>query len=454
LESEKDLNSLVFRGLTKIDSTGKVVADLAERIETKGNSEYIFYLKKNVLWHDGRNFSADDVVYSINLTQNSLYQSVAASNFKDVTVEKIDNYTVSFKLKEPFAPFLTITTLGIIPKHIKLTDYRPVGTGKFRFVEIKEESVALESENLKLKFRFYPTLEVAKTALKLGEVHAIVGIDSSDEDLLEWENFRLYQSTLPYRQSILFFNTRDQILKEKLVRQALAYSIPKEEIAKFAKNSKGKIAVNSFAEVDFLDIDGKEKYLLNLEKAAQLLSTAGWQKQENFYYKDGQKLTLTITTLSDKEFLDTAKKIQSSWKKLGVDVEINIVSGVELKEQIVPNKIFTVLLSSQLLNSDPDQYVLWHTTQATQGNITGIASPKLDKLLEDGRKSLDLSIRKEKYQEFSRIIGDEVPAVFLYYPKFVWICSTRVKNINLKDFREPADRFLSSDDWVIENPVF
>lgn len=454
MESEKEINSLIFRGLTKVSPNGNIVGDLADKIEIKSSTEYIFSLKKNIFWHDGKKFTANDVLYTVELSQNSLYQSKVASNFKDVEIKKIDDYTISFKLKEPFSPFLTATTIGIIPKHIPLNNYRPVGTGRFRFIDIKKESSTIESDKLKVKFKYYPSLEVAQTALKLGEVHAITGYDFSNSDLKSWTNFSVYQATLPYRLSAIFFNTRDENLKEKGLRQALAYSIPKEEIVKTLGGPKGKIAVSSFAEVDFLGIKGQEKYKYNPEKAKQLLKNLGWEYKDNFLFKNGKKLSLTITTLPDSDSLDSAKKIQKSWRTLGVDVEINIVSGIELKEQIVPNKIFTVLLSSQLLNPDPDQYVWWHTTQTNNANITGIASPKLDKLLEDGRKITDIKVRKERYQEFSRILSDESPAVFLYYPRFVWICSKRVKNISLKDFLEPQDRFLNSGNWIIENPLF
>ncbi len=454
MESEKEINSLVFRGLTKIAPSGSVVGDLAAKIELKSNTEYIFHLKKDVLWHDGKKFDADDVIYTINLSQNALYDSVIATTFKDVQIKKIDDYTISFKLKESFSPFLTATTIGIIPKHIPLSKYRPIGTGEFQFVDSDKGSVTLESNNLKVKFKFYPSLTIAETALKLGEVHAITGYELQESNLKDWKNFTTYQVTLPLRMVSLFLNTRDEILKEKGLRQALAYSIQKEHIAKNILGNSGKTAVNSFAGVDFLGINDTERYSYNPEKAKQLLLNLGWKEQDTYLFKEGKKLSLTITTLSDSDSLSTAKLIQKNWRSIGIDVEINIVSGIELKEQIVPNKIFTVLLSSQFLNSDPDQYVLWHTTQANSANITGISSPKLDKLLEDGRKSADPEVRREKYQEFSRLLADESPAVFLYYPRFVWICSKRVKNISLNGFLEPQDRFLNSDKWSIENPLF
>ncbi len=169
--------------------------------------------------------------------------------------------------------------------------------------------------------------------------------------------------------------------------------------------------------------------------------------------KEGKQLSITITTLADHEYEDTATKIATAWEELGIDVTVTAVSGNELKDQIVPSRDFNVLLTSQLLNSDPDQYVMWHTTQTRDGNVSGISSPKLDKLLEDARRTLDLKVRSEKYQEFSKHLLDESPAAFLYYPSYTWVFSSRVENVSFEEFREPVDRFKSAKDWVLKRPL-
>ncbi|HSX58038.1 MAG TPA: ABC transporter substrate-binding protein [Candidatus Saccharimonadales bacterium] len=453
LESEKDIDSLVFSGLTKINKEGNVVPDLAESIEIKGDTEYIFHLRKDVFWQDGEKFSADDVVYSIGLAQNPLYESVVANNFRDVKVEKINDQTVSFKLKEPFAPFLTATTLGLIPKHISLTHYRPVGTGKFRFSNVSKGSVTLENSSLKLKFQFYPNEEAALTALRLGEIHSLAGSRGDLAKVSDWKNYKVAQPSLPYQLVTLFFNTKEAPLSEKNIRQALTYSLNKEELVKDSLGSKGKVASNSYADIPALQENIKEKYSFNLDKANSLLTAEGWTNTGGKLVKDGKLMTVTITTLAEPDYENTAQQIKKSWEKLGIEVTIQAVSGSELKDSIVPNRSFSVLLSSLLLNSDPDQYVLWHTTQIKEGNITGVAQPKLDKLLEDGRKSLDPKVRVSKYQEFAKHLLDEDPAVFLYYPNYTWIYSNRLQNLDLKDFRETFDRFSSSDSWSLNRPL-
>ena len=172
-----------------------------------------------------------------------------------------------------------------------------------------------------------------------------------------------------------------------------------------------------------------------------MLNNAGWILKDDFRYKDNKKLTLTITTIDNPEFEDSAVKMRNSFRKVGVDAEVIIVSGSELTTKIVPNRDFSILLTSQLL--DPDLTSMFCGTQHKQkeSNVSGIATAKIDKLLEDGRKTADQKVRSEKYQEFTRILLDEEPAIFLYYPRYVWLVSKRIQNIDLKNFRSSADRF-------------
>ncbi len=454
LESEKDINNLVFSGLTKVDKNGNIANDLAESIEIKGDKEYIFHLKKDVYWQDGKKFTADDVIYTVGIAQDPRYQSVIANNFRDVAVAKIDDQTVSFKLKDPFAPFLTSTTVGIIPKHIPLTNYRPVGTGKFKIIDINKDNITLENSTLKIKFQFYPNEGAAMTALRLGEVHSLAGSRDNLKKLSGWDNFASVQPSLPYQLATLFFNTKESPLDEKVIRQALTYSIDKADVVKDSVGIKGKVAANSYPDLPALQSGLKEKYSYDPEKAKTLLTSKGWSLVNGKLTKDGKILSVTITTLAEQDFEDTALKIKKSWEELGVDVNVQAVSGSEMKDQIVPTRSFDVLLSTLILNPDPDQYVLWHTTQVKEGNITGVTLAKLDKILEDGRKSLDPKVRLSKYQEFAKFLLDEDPAVFLYYPNYTWIYSNRLKNLDLSDFHTPVDRFNSAASWEISRPLF
>ena len=142
-DAEADVVSLVFSGLTDLDMRGEVVPDLATgwQVDERGIT-YTFKLNRNVMWHDGYPFSADDVIYTVKLLQDPEFPgpSDIGRLWRSVEVDRVDDYTVRFVLPEPYAPFLDYTTIGILPAHLledvsaaelSQSDFskRPVGTG-------------------------------------------------------------------------------------------------------------------------------------------------------------------------------------------------------------------------------------------------------------------------------------------------------------------------------------
>ena len=116
-------------------------------------------------------------------------------------------------------------------------------------------------------------------------------------------------------------------------------------------------------------------------------------------------------------------------------------------ENVIPERNFEVLLSVRQLSTDPDQYSLWHSSQTNNANITSLESERVDKILEDGRKTFDKKKRKETYNTFNRILADEAPAIFLYYPKYFWLVNKKVENIEPVDLIQTSDRFKNIGEW-------
>ena len=450
-ETEKDISKLVFRGLMKVDKDGNLVPDLAESYEEQKSKEYIFHLRKGVFWHDGQKFTSEDVVYTIKLAQDQNLQSRLAVNFKDVEVEKVDDYTVKFKLKESFAPFPFATTTGILPEHISLKKYKPTGTGDFKIKGIDKDKITLTSDKLNLVFRFYQSFEDAKIALKMGEIHGLGGF--APQDLEEIEKFggkKILTHVLPSREAVVFFNTKAIFTKEKTLRQALAFAIDKEQIIKLAAGKTSIASTNQLTLNNWAN-NSKERYSYNLGQAKTLLKKAGFTFESGSWKRKDEKLNLVIKTIDDKELNTVANVLKSAWEDLGISTKVE-VRGVDIiRKEAIDNRQFQILINFQEIPVDPDQYVLWHSTQVQNSNITGIRSPKLDKLLEDARKTSDTKGRKEQYQLFTTLLLDEAPAVFLYYPEYIWVVSDKVKNVDLEDFYIPVDRFNSYRGWVIEN---
>jgi len=450
-ETQRDISRLIFRGLTKVDAKGTLVMDLAKDFEKISDEEYIFTLREDVFWHDGKKFSADDVVYTVQTAQDPKNESEAADNFKDVTIEKINDYTIKFKLKEAFTPFPSATAVGIIPEHIPLKKYKPIGTGPFKVKSITKDKIVLVSKNLNLVFKFYMRLDDAKIALKLGEIHALGGFTPQEVDALKkFGGRKIYQHTLPFRQAIVFFNTRAGHLKSKDVRQALSYALDKGVLRRLAGGSEAVVSTNQLPLNNWVDSLGEERYPFNLKEAKKSLENADYELKNGNWQRRGEKLSVTITTVPDPELSSIANILKEAWIKLGIEVEIRSVDIETLRTEITSNRDFQVLVDFQTVAPDPDQYVLWHTTQTRKANITGIRSPKLDKLLEDARKVDDKTKRAEQYKLFTKLLLDEAPAIFLYYPQYIWVVSEKVSGVSLKDFATPSDRFNSYQNWKIK----
>ena len=122
-------------------------------------------------------------------------------------------------------------------------------------------------------------------------------------------------------------------------------------------------------------------------------------------FKSSESASLTLSTFA--EFVPLAEKIAKDWTDLGITTRVKVESGIPQSYQ--------ALLAAQDIPLDPDQYPLWHSTQ-TQTNITRYGNPKIDKLLEDGRKEIDMENRKKIYYDFQRYLVEDVPAIFLFHP--------------------------------------
>ena len=369
-----EIQTLISLGLTQLSESGEATSSLAsDWVASESGKLFTFHLKEGIEWHDSKVFNAKNVTYKL----------------KDVEIDLPTLYTITFRLKDPYAPFPTI-----LHQPIFKTNLVGVGPYKVRRVEFDgrflSQLLLVQNEggsDSKL-YKFYPTESAAQLALKLGEIDMLPNI-STPSAFSSWSNLTVETQPNYNKEVVIFYNTKDDLLSEKSLRQALNYALPdlsNEEIV-----SKGPFNPLSWAYTDTV-----KNYTHDIEKAKSLLA-----KLEN----NGKPIEITLSTIPLYEPL--AQRIAISWEELDVKTNIKV-------EPLAPQS-FQALLIGQILPADPDQYPLWHSTQAT--NITGYNNPKTDKLLEDGRKTLDQNERKKIYHEFQKIIVDEAPAAFLYYPK-------------------------------------
>jgi len=163
-------------------------------------------------------------------------------------------------------------------------------------------------------------------------------------------------------------------------------------------------------------------------------------------------LTVTITTVNNDATIATAELIQSFWQAIGVHTILYVVDPQLIQTEVIKNRNYEVLLFGEVLGADPDPYPFWHSSQIDDPglNLSLFINRKADKLLEEARSTYNDEVREEAYHDFQEILHDELPAVFLYNPKYVYAQRTKINDFLVKRIVTPADRFNEIEKWFIE----
>ncbi|MDO8503082.1 MAG: ABC transporter substrate-binding protein [bacterium] len=371
--------SQISAGLTKLDSTNNVLPGLALSWESSEEGRVWVFKLREGKWQDGKKIKAADINY----------------NFSDVTREVVDDQTVKFILKDPFAPFPSVVTRPLFKRGL-------LGTGdwkvdKITFISgnyVQTLKMTNIISNQKKVYKFFPSEETARIAFKLGEVSSLVDLVDPKE-LVSWKGVEITEHTRPDRYVGVFLNNEDGLLVDKSIRQALAYAIDKEAFGK-------ERAISPMSPDSWAFNSQVKPYTYSVEHAKELINSALPKDQRD-------KLVVTLATTPS--LLPIADKIKAYWEAVGVKTDVQVTSAIPQN--------FKALLAIQEIPPDPDQYSLWHSTQ-TATNITNYRktkeSQRIDKLLEDGRKTLDQDERKKIYLDFQRFLVEDSPVIFLFHP--------------------------------------
>jgi len=483
---DRDISELVYSGLMTYDVSGHLTTDLADSYEiSTDGKEYVFHLKNNVYWHDGRKFTADDVVFTINSIINPAYASPLRISWQGIRVEKVDDSTVKFTLNNAYAPFLEKTTLGIIPKHIwevieprniilASANLNPIGTGPFAVKKITKSqdgyirSFELEAnENFYKKrpyldgilFNFYDDEEQAVNAYQKGDVMGVSTVSPKNKYLFNERNTDIHHLTIPKYFAVFLNQNQSIILSDPKVRQALAYATNKEEI-------HYNVFLRETTVIDspiLPNLPGYnpdvEKYEYSEDKAKELLKSAGWKdtnedgilEKKIGSAKEATDLEITVATSDIFDLAKTADIIKEEWAKVGVKVNVENYGIDDLKQNIIKPRKYDALIFGEVLSHEPDPFAFWHSSQKKDPglNLSLYSNKDVDKLLEEARQSIDEEERIEKLKEFQKDLVEDVPAIFLYSPIYLYPQSKDLKGFSVTDVTIPSKRFIDVENWYI-----
>ncbi len=483
-DADRDLSALVFSGLYRYNGKGKLVPDLAESLPetTSDGLSSSVTIRQDALWHDGAPVTADDIVFTVTTAQNSDYGiplSIRA-NWQGVTVEKISDRVVIFHLKSKYAQFSNILTLGILPKHlwgdIKPSNFslselnlKPIGSGPYRFSSIvKDDTGRLVTYKLtawdkfydgrphinELKFLFYGSEDELITAFNDNDVDSIGSISGMKvRDIKYPSRINLEQLKMPRYFGLFFNQNQSKPLADKNVRLALNYATDRVSIINKAMDGNAFL-INSPMMGGVLDINPNVRsYDYDLEKAKSVLQAGGWTVNADGKLARAKDnvLEIKITTSQWSELGAVAQEVKSQWEKLGVKVTIEALPISQL-QQVIKDRNYQVLLFGEIMAIDPDPFTTWHSSQRQEPglNLALYKNDTADRLMEEARATLNPLERMQKYDDFQKIVLEDIPAVFLYSPHYLYGLSRDVRGFTTELISTPEGRFTDITSWYID----
>lgn len=484
--ADNDIDSLIFSGLIKFDPSGIPQPDLAESwgVSLDGTI-YNVSIRPEAVWHDGQPVSSDDVLFTLNLIRNDIssYPDDVRSMWDQVNVTALDQKTLRFELSEPYAPFMDYLDFGILPKHILekvpvdqliSSDFnlKPIGTGPYQFGSLMITDGQISGVVLKtfqdyygqipyieqIAFQFYPDAKTALEAYQQGEVTGIsqIPLEILDSGLAE-QNLSIYSSRLPELSLILFNlnNAEVAFLQEKEIRTALMLGLNRQWIVDHVLHGQAIVADSPILPGNWAYYAGIEKYDFNVEEAISKLEGLGYTLASDgsgVREKDGITLSLTLIHPDDSVHASIAKAIQSNWRGLGVNLELQAVPYEQLiKDALDPRNYQVALVDLDFSNThDPDPYPFWHQAEATGGqNYTQWDDRSASEYIEQARVIVDTAFRIRLYRNFQILFARELPALPLYYPVFSFGVDSQVSGIQISYLSAISDRFGDINNWYL-----
>ena len=417
-------NRLIYSRLVEADENMQIHPGLAESWKQLDDRTMQFKLRKGIKFHNGDDFTAEDVKFSFERMMNSPRIAFVLPPIERIDI--VDDYTVNIVTKTPFGPLLAHLShpaLGMVSKKL-LTENpealkeKPIGTGSYKFKEwiygdklVLEKNEDFYDKNERgLKYIIFKNVVEASNraiGLETGEIDIATPISSVDEENIK-NNPKLQLLTKPsISYTYIGMNMTKAPLNDIRVRKAINYAIDKQAIIDVILNGNGKIATSPIAPGVFGFTDKTKNYEYNVEKAKELMKEAG--------YENG--FTTSILVFSGEANTQTAEIVQAYLKEIGIDLKIEIVE-VSAYWDMTERGVHNLFLGSWgVVTGDADYglYAMYHSSaKGGAGNRDFYENEKVDELLDKAKTEIDPETRKKLYEEAQILIVNDAPDVMLY----------------------------------------
>lgn len=432
----------IYSKLFDFDEDLNAEPELVEDYELISDTEWQFQIYKGIKAHDGQELTADDVVYSLQRTQQG---TAIGALFKPVDkISKVDDYTISITTKGPYPALPTALThqaCCIVPKHYceqtASSDNwtKPVGTGRYVFKNrVIGDSVVVERYddyfnqddkacNKSLTFKIIPEGSGRTIAVETGEADLNIVFDTVDyERVLNNSNVQLWDH---YSQTVwhLGYDNTQKWFDNKFVRQAINYAVDREACLEVGHNGHGTVVYNNatFAPTCLGAIENpKDKYRYDPEKAKELMAEAGCPGFE----------TEIIVFRDEAERI--AVVVQAYLKEIGIDAKVTRIENSVFASYIADHRA-PMFITSWGSYWDPDMFL---SRRFSSEGIAGVnrvwyLNPELDTMIEKGRSSFDNDVRAETYEEVQEFMAEEAPECDLYVNTMYALANKDLKGVEI-----------------------
>ena len=477
-DADRDVTELVYAGLMRATPDGTLEPELAQSYTiSEDGLTYTFVLKEDITFHDGSSVTADDVVYTIQLAQDPSLKSPRRTNWEGVTVAKVDQQTVTFTLSRAYQPFLENTTLGILPQHVwsstpvdqmpfSVLNVEPIGSGPYKIEDFKRTKSGIterydlssfsnytlgEPHIPNITLRFYTNQEELLDALDDNDIenaHNIPALFAQEHS----DDYTILTYPLPRVFAVFFNQDEAQLFTNIEVRVALDESLDRSGLVRDVLHEYGT-PIDGPIPPGLLPTNTRVGDVLSIAEAQDVLERNGWEfdEEQNVYMKDETPLSFTLSTVNTPELKAASEYIKNQWEKLGAQVDVSLFDPGVLSNEIIRPREYDALLFGQIIGRDRDPFPFWHSSQRNDPglNVALYTNITVDGVLEDIRTTFDEQKRLELYDTFENEVEEDVPAVFVFTPDFIYIVADDLKGVQLGTTITPAERFLNVHEWFI-----
>lgn len=491
---DKDITSLIFEGLTRINAYGEPEPALALNwVVSSDGLEYVVRLRDDILWQDGVPFTAADVAYTMSLLRAPDFsgQPELGAFWRTVETEQLGEHLIRFRLTQPLGSFPDKMRIGILPYHAlqgttaaQLPTHpfnlSPIGTGPYQLEALRTDGDGISEVDLRaapvyrqrpegqngyaidrMRFRLYPSFEAASQALRGGEIDGLAAYNRDNRASLlgtaDSAGFNVHTSLESTLGVIIFNWQRDstRFFREQRVRLALETGVNRSSVIE-------RWLLNTAVQADSPLFPGSWAFAADLPwapydpvTARALLETAnlrtGNTDSEAAEEPSPYLLTFSVLAPDDRALVSMVSEIATQWSQLNLNVTVDAQAPDIYQARLESGDFDSALVELSLGDSaDPDVYTFWHQGQYPDGdNYGGVDDRRISEALERARQEPSGINRDIYYQKFQKDFVDRAIALPLYYPLFTYITAADVDGVQLGFIGSPSDRFQTLKNWDI-----